>query len=143
MILTSLSLNLPCKKWELQHSPQKIVVCIKGNCLWRELVTVPDTGKCLVSNSSLTLRHKRVSCLEERANPPIIAPVVAFSPFGPVLSCYRAAAHTPGETSGCEHRGKNSHEIRSPLVPGLLLPHCWASCLLLSSEAKAGMRGRR
>lgn len=111
-------------------------MCIKGNCLWRELITVPDTSKCWVINSSLTLMLKWVSCLEGGANPLMVTTVAAFSSFHPG---YRATGlqpmvRCPVEIPWHEHRGKNSHKIRSPRVPGLLLP---------SSEAHARVRGKR
>lgn len=58
IILAPLGLTHPSVKWELQCLPQKALMCIKGHCLWREFITVPNTGKSLVINSSLTLMLK-------------------------------------------------------------------------------------
>lgn len=100
-------------------------------------ITVPDTGKCLVINSSLTFMLKWVSCLEERANPPS---VLYYHATG-----MQPTVHFPGDIPWHEHCGRNSQEIRS-LSVRTHAAHSWASCFFLlrpKPEWEAEDRGGR
>jgi hypothetical protein len=64
-------------------------------CVWRELITVPDTGKCSGINNSSTLMLKWVNCLGENELPPTVGhDYGGFILLPWVLSCYRSVAHS-------------------------------------------------